>query len=824
MTGTHDLPTIAGWWRGRDIDWTSATSALFTPPTRQRARPRRVRGWWDSFVEAGVAEGAQPAPDEPAPVVDARARLRRPDAVRAGDRAARGSRRPGRAAQPARHHRRTPQLAPPHARHDTPALLADPTSRARTWPLLDESPHPMTLRAPPTACSSTRTSPSPMPRRSCRISTSSASATSTPRRSPPRRRARRTATTWSIRPRINPELGGEDGFRALVAALRARGHGRRSSTSCPTTWASPGGENAWWNDVLAHGRGSEFAALLRHRLGRSRSCCPCSAIRLPQRIGRWRHRGRAATRSSRYGEHRFPLRARGPWHHATGRQRRAARTPALPPGLVARRRTTSSTGGASSRSTSWPASASRIRRCSRRRMRCYFRLYGEGLIDGVRVDHVDGLTDPAGYCRSCVRDSTRCGARTADHRGSRRSSPATSRWRPTGASTAPAATTSWRRSPRCSTIPPARRRWARRGRRESGRPADFAAEELQARQDDARLAVRGAARRLRRVRSRRWPTATPRQWPDARDAAPRDRAAAVGLPGLSHLWHRRRRARRRRRDPRPGARAGRAADPAGRGRWSSTRCSPGWRARVRATRSWRRKRCGGSSSCPRRSRPRRSRIPPSTAMAACSRATTSASMPSASRCRSTTSTRAMTARAADWPHAMLATATHDHKRGEDVRARLAVLSDDARAVADARRAAGTRWPRRRCDGVDPADRVHAATRRWSAHGRRGWRSTMPTGWRPSPSGSTPGRKRRCARRKLRSSWEAPQRGVRGDLQGRGRDAARPGAIGVLPGRRRRASWPRWHRRRPRTRLAQLALRLHRARRAGYCIRGPSCST
>jgi len=37
--------------------------------------------------------------------------------------------------------------------------------------------------------------------------------------------------------------------------------------------------------------------------------------------------------------------------------------------------------------------------------------------------------------------------------------------------------------------------------------------------------------------------------------------------------------------------------------------------------------------------------------------------------------RKMTARAAELPHAMLATATHDHKRGEDVRARLAVLSE-----------------------------------------------------------------------------------------------------------------------------------------------------
>jgi len=28
-----------------------------------------------------------------------------------------------------------------------------------------------------------------------------------------------------------------------------------------------------------------------------------------------------------------------------------------------------------------------------------FRLYAEGLIDGVRIDHVDGLADPGGYCR-----------------------------------------------------------------------------------------------------------------------------------------------------------------------------------------------------------------------------------------------------------------------------------------------------------------------------------------------------------------------------------------------------------------------------------------
>ena len=39
--------------------------------------------------------------------------------------------------------------------------------------------------------------------------------------------------------------------------------------------------------------------------------------------------------------------------------------------------------------------------------------------------------------------------------------------------------------------------------------------------------------------------------------------------------------------------------------------------------------------------------------------------------------RAASQRAVDWPRAMLASATHDHKRGEDARARLAVLSERA---------------------------------------------------------------------------------------------------------------------------------------------------
>ena len=52
---------------------------------------------------------------------------------------------------------------------------------------------------------------------------------------------------------------------------------------------------------------------------------------------------------------------------------------------------------ASSRSTSSPGCASRIPRSSRRRTRRCFELVGDGLVQGLRIDHPDGLADPRGY-------------------------------------------------------------------------------------------------------------------------------------------------------------------------------------------------------------------------------------------------------------------------------------------------------------------------------------------------------------------------------------------------------------------------------------------
>ncbi|KQU49733.1 4-alpha-glucanotransferase [Sphingomonas sp. Leaf339] len=74
MTGTHDLPTIAGWWRGRDLDLIYDLGRATRKESRAHADAQRARertGWWDSFTDAGIASGAQPAPDDGGAVVDA---------------------------------------------------------------------------------------------------------------------------------------------------------------------------------------------------------------------------------------------------------------------------------------------------------------------------------------------------------------------------------------------------------------------------------------------------------------------------------------------------------------------------------------------------------------------------------------------------------------------------------------------------------------------------------------------------------------------------------------------------------------------------------
>jgi len=76
-TTTHDLPTVAGWWGGRDLDW-RARLRQFAPDRgeaqerEQRARDRQAL--WAAFSHAGLAGGEPPPPELAEPVIDAAVR------------------------------------------------------------------------------------------------------------------------------------------------------------------------------------------------------------------------------------------------------------------------------------------------------------------------------------------------------------------------------------------------------------------------------------------------------------------------------------------------------------------------------------------------------------------------------------------------------------------------------------------------------------------------------------------------------------------------------------------------------------------------------
>lgn len=70
MTGTHDTPTVAGWWRGVDLDLAETFGRLPADSSRDKEEERRAwdRGLlWATFGEPGP----RPAPDDPAPAVEA---------------------------------------------------------------------------------------------------------------------------------------------------------------------------------------------------------------------------------------------------------------------------------------------------------------------------------------------------------------------------------------------------------------------------------------------------------------------------------------------------------------------------------------------------------------------------------------------------------------------------------------------------------------------------------------------------------------------------------------------------------------------------------
>jgi (1->4)-alpha-D-glucan 1-alpha-D-glucosylmutase len=208
--------------------------------------------------------------------------------------------------------------------------------------------------------------------------------------------------------RLNPELGGEEGFRALASALKARELGIIVDI-VPNHLAVGRADNPWWLDVLANGKASAYAdsfdidwqapglegkVLAPFLDGDPRRLMEKGELHLARDRAGW---------AFRYFEHRFPLRPedqRMPETEAGDRARQLA--------LLARQHFVLADWREADARINWrrffditDLAAIRVEQPAvfEAVHAPIFALYGEGLIDGVRVDHIDGLADPAAYCR-----------------------------------------------------------------------------------------------------------------------------------------------------------------------------------------------------------------------------------------------------------------------------------------------------------------------------------------------------------------------------------------------------------------------------------------
>jgi (1->4)-alpha-D-glucan 1-alpha-D-glucosylmutase len=181
---------------------------------------------------------------------------------------------------------------------------------------------------------------------------------------------------------VSPELGGEAGLRQLVAVLRAHGMGLVADIVPNHLAASH--ENPWWVETLRHGPASRFARVfdIDWAAGGGRVRLPVLAGP-PERVaGDLRIEGGWV----RYLGQRFPL-APGTdrldqQHYELVEWRRAAVD-----GNYRRFFTVNELVGVRQEDPEVFALTHAT----------ILRLVAGGLVDGVRVDHVDGLADPAGY-------------------------------------------------------------------------------------------------------------------------------------------------------------------------------------------------------------------------------------------------------------------------------------------------------------------------------------------------------------------------------------------------------------------------------------------
>jgi len=200
---------------------------------------------------------------------------------------------------------------------------------------------------------------------------------------------------------VNPEIGTEKELNLLIATLRAHGMGLVPDL-VPNHMGVLHADNAWWLDVLEHGRASPYARFFDIDWSRGKLLLPVlgkhygevledGELKLEKKDGRW---------SVRYFDHRFPLNpktTRGlkpitdpiALHQLLERQHYRLAYWRVASDEINYRRFFEITDLAGIRIEDrgvFEATHGLIRRLAR-----------GGAIDGLRIDHPDGLADPKGY-------------------------------------------------------------------------------------------------------------------------------------------------------------------------------------------------------------------------------------------------------------------------------------------------------------------------------------------------------------------------------------------------------------------------------------------
>jgi (1->4)-alpha-D-glucan 1-alpha-D-glucosylmutase len=214
--------------------------------------------------------------------------------------------------------------------------------------------------------------------------------------------------------RINPELGGEEGFVVMAEALKAAGLGIIVDI-VPNHMAVGGADNGWWLDVLEKGQDSAYAKffdidfdslvpnlkgkILAPFLGDPYEEVLKSGdikVVLDETLGKV---------AVAYHHHRFPIRPQDR-NSAIADLTRFDDPQALH-ALLEQQNFVLSWWRTAGDQINWRRFFD-VTELAALRIEVaevfdavhskVFDLYRNGLVDGVRVDHVDGLTDPAGYC------------------------------------------------------------------------------------------------------------------------------------------------------------------------------------------------------------------------------------------------------------------------------------------------------------------------------------------------------------------------------------------------------------------------------------------